>query len=114
MGFFRWLFGILGFVLIVLPFLPFNMPPAGSIVGISVLSNKVLSIILGVLIIIFVFWSWRSERKRNLMMYGPPYKPFNAPTEPAETQQQMQPQPIQKQPQPATTQRMPVMNSPVA
>ena len=67
MGMFRKLLFIIGLLLIALPFsplfLPFDIIPQGSLVGINILSNDILSIILGVVLVIIAFWSWNRERK---------------------------------------------------
>jgi len=64
MGLLRKLLFVIGLLLIVLPFLPFNIIPAGSLVGISSLDNTILSVVIGVLLLLLVFWSWKRERKR--------------------------------------------------
>jgi hypothetical protein len=63
MGMFRKFLFVLGLFLIALPFLPFNIIPQGSLVGFDILSNNILSIAAGVLLIILAFLSWRRERR---------------------------------------------------
>jgi len=62
--------GILGLALIALPFLPLNILPAGSLVGIDILDNNALSIIVGALLVIIAFLLWRRERKRRMLFGG--------------------------------------------
>ena len=70
MGMFRKLLFVLGVILIALPFLPLNLIPAGSLVGIDVLDNNILSIALGIFLVILALWSWNRERKRRMLFGG--------------------------------------------
>lgn len=63
MGKGRFLFGLIGIAFIILPFVFPALLPSGSLVGVDILSNNNLSIILGALILIFVFMSWNKDRK---------------------------------------------------
>jgi hypothetical protein len=80
MGLFRKLLFFLGLILIALPFLPFHLVPEGSIVGIDLLNNNVLLVVIGILLLILVFWSWKSERKKILLEgnFAGPRGPGNA------------------------------------
>jgi hypothetical protein len=69
---FRLILGIIGVVLIALPFLPFNLLPTSQII--SLLSNNTLSIIAGSLLVIFAFWLWRMAIRRKMMLYGQLYR----------------------------------------
>jgi len=69
---FRAILGILGLFLIALPFLPLTL--LSSTNYISFLSNKVLSIITGALLVILAFWLWRIAVRRRMMLYGPLYR----------------------------------------
>ena len=82
MGMFRKLLFVLGVILIALPFLPLNLIPAGSLVGIDVLDNNILSIALGIFLVILAFWSWNRERKRRRLFGGP----FMGPRGPGDAQ----------------------------
>ncbi len=72
MGAFRKLFFVLGVVLIVLPILPLfsslSLIPQSPSLGI--ISNDILSFVVGVIILILAFLSWRRERKRMMMLGG--------------------------------------------
>ena len=67
---FRKLLFIIGIILIALPFLPLNLIPAGSLVGIDMFGNDILSIALGIILVILALWSWNRERKRRMLFGG--------------------------------------------
>lgn len=60
---FRKLLFVIGLVLIALPFLPFDIIPAGSLIGIDLLNNNILSVVIGAIILLLAFWSWRKEKR---------------------------------------------------
>ena len=64
MGLLRRIFFVIGIVLVALPFLPFSLIPEDSILGF--VSNDILSIALGILVLIFAFLSWRASRRRMM------------------------------------------------
>lgn len=63
MGKFKWYLLFLGLLLIVIPFVFPAIVPGGSLVGISMLDNSVLSVILGLLFVILFFIIKKKERK---------------------------------------------------
>ncbi len=63
MGKGRFLSGIIGIALVVLPLVFPSLLPAGSVIGVDILSNNTLSIIIGAFILVFVFMSWNKARK---------------------------------------------------
>ncbi len=70
MGLLRRLFGFIGVVLIALPFLPLDLLPQETLV--EFISNDVLSIVAGILVLVLVFMSWNRERKmRRMLFMGP-------------------------------------------